>query len=217
MMYYTYAFLREDGTPYYIGKGKGNRMYVKSRRGVKPPKDTSRILKLKDNLTEAEAFAHEIYMIAIHPNLKNLTEGGEGVSGYRHTEDTKQQMSSSRIGNQNAKGSKGQVGMKHPEWRVEKNRQGHLGQKAWNKGRTMRPQTVSEKKAKSDANWDGIVRWFKSPEGEIHKVDYPLSQFCAKMDLTATNLSSVWRERPNYKSHKGWTKHFITETDDQAN
>ena len=145
------------------------------------------------------------------PLCLNETNNSEWIC-TGHTDETKAKMSKSKRGNMNAKGSKGQVGMKHPQWRVEKNRRAHLGQQPWNKGKKTRPNTDAEKKAKSDANWDGIVRWFKSPDGEIHKVDYPLSQFCAKMNLTATNLASVWRERPNYKSHKGWTKHTITET-----
>ena len=87
-MYYTYAFLREDKTPYYIGKGKKNRAYKARRKGIKAPKDKSRILILKQNLTEAEAFRHEIYMIAVFGRkdlgigiLYNKTNGGEGASG----------------------------------------------------------------------------------------------------------------------------------------
>jgi hypothetical protein len=86
--FYTYAYLREDGTPYYIGKGKGNRIYKNSKRKIKPPKDKSRIIFLKQNLTEEEAFKHEIYMIAVFGRkdlgtgiLHNRTDGGEGASG----------------------------------------------------------------------------------------------------------------------------------------
>ena len=57
--FYTYAYLREDKTPYYIGKGTGNRIYSKSRR-VERPKDKSKIIYLKKNLTEEEALKHEI-------------------------------------------------------------------------------------------------------------------------------------------------------------
>lgn len=92
MNYYTYAFLREDGTPYYIGKGKGNRCYVKANRKVPRPEDRNRIIKLKENLSEQEAFRHEMYMISVLPNLHNFTKGGEGTSGYRHTEEAKQKM-----------------------------------------------------------------------------------------------------------------------------
>ena len=84
--FYTYAYLREDRTPYYIGKGTGNRIYDK-RRTFKLPKDKSRIIFLKQNLTEEESFRHEIYMIAVFGRkdngtgiLRNLTDGGEGVS-----------------------------------------------------------------------------------------------------------------------------------------
>ena len=74
--YYTYAYLREDGTPYYIGKGSGNRWHQRTQRSIPAPKTDDRIIKLKSNLTEEEAFRHEVYMIAVLPNLRNLTTGG---------------------------------------------------------------------------------------------------------------------------------------------
>jgi hypothetical protein len=84
--FYTYAYLREDRTPYYIGKGTKNRAYKKSSRiFLPPPKD--RIILLKQNLTEEEAFNHEIYMIAVFGRkdlgtgiLHNRTDGGQGSS-----------------------------------------------------------------------------------------------------------------------------------------
>jgi hypothetical protein len=81
--YYTYAYLKEDGLPYYIGKGKGNRLYDYRGKNCNPPKDRSSIIKLKQNLTEEEAFRHEIYMIAVFGKkcdgtgiLMNIADGG---------------------------------------------------------------------------------------------------------------------------------------------
>ena len=114
--FYTYAWLREDGTPYYIGKGSGRRAWKQSGRAgkaKKPPDE--RILILKRNLTEKEAFKHEIYMIAIYGRvdqgtgiLHNFSDGGEGLSGpspevlakilekrkgYRHSEESRRKLS----------------------------------------------------------------------------------------------------------------------------
>jgi hypothetical protein len=96
--YYTYAYLREDRTPYYIGKGEGNRAYLQLNHKVKtPPKN--RILILKDKLSEKESLKHEKYMIFILGRkdlgtgiLRNRTNGGEGVSGLKHTEEAKKKM-----------------------------------------------------------------------------------------------------------------------------
>ena len=102
--FYTYAYLREDRTPYYIGKGEKDRIYSTNRK-INKPKDISRIIFLKQNLTEAEAFRHEIYMIAVFGRidlgtgiLYNMTDGGEGSSGRIHSEETKKKLSEAHKG-----------------------------------------------------------------------------------------------------------------------
>ena len=100
--YYTYAYIREDGTPYYIGKGANNRIKQKHGRPCQKPSDPNRIIKLKQNLTEEEAFRHEIYMIALYGRrdngtgiLHNKTDGGDGVSGLIHSDESRAKMSES--------------------------------------------------------------------------------------------------------------------------
>jgi hypothetical protein len=84
--FYTYAYLREDRTPYYIGKGVRYRLFEGSGKPCPVP-SKDRILILKNNLTEEEAFKHETYMINVFGRkidggiLLNKTFGGEGASG----------------------------------------------------------------------------------------------------------------------------------------
>jgi hypothetical protein len=105
--FYTYAYLREDRTPYYIGKGSGKRVFS-SNRAINRPKDKSRIIFLKQNLTEEEAFKHEIYMIAIFGRkdlgtgiLHNRTNGGEGASGTIKSEETRRKIGEAKKGKNN--------------------------------------------------------------------------------------------------------------------
>jgi group I intron endonuclease len=97
--FYTYAYLRKDGSPYYIGKGTKNRAYNKHQDGINLPKDKFRIIFLKQNLTEEEAFKHEKYMIAVFGRkdlgtgiLYNRTDGGEGASGIVFSEERKKRI-----------------------------------------------------------------------------------------------------------------------------
>jgi len=153
MEYYTYAYLREDGTPYYIGRGKHQkkskyrRMNTKFGHSVSVPNEKRRII-LKDNLSLNDANKHEIYMIFIFGKkydgtgiLRNFVDGGTGgcVPGRKLSEKTKKKMSEAQKGkiisdevrrkiSKTKKGCFGTfTGKKHTEETKEKIRNIHKG------------------------------------------------------------------------------------------
>lgn len=105
MEFYSYLWLREDDSPYYVGKGKGRRAFGRSNhRRLHPPKDLSRIVLFSQD-SEAAAFESEQDLIALFGRkdlgtgcLRNLTDGGEGASGYKPTEEVRQRWSETRMG-----------------------------------------------------------------------------------------------------------------------
>lgn len=87
MKYYVYFYLRQDYTPYYIGKGCDNRAWKKGKGEVYPPIDKSKIVLKEQNLTELQAFILERYYIRWFGRkdigtgiLRNKTDGGDGFS-----------------------------------------------------------------------------------------------------------------------------------------
>ena len=156
--FYTYAYLREDRTPYYIGKGQTRRLYQKGGKPCGVPKDKSRIIKLKQNLTEEEAFKHEIYMIAIFGRkdlgtgiLYNKTDGGDGASGSIHTEETKRKLSEMR---------KGKVppnkGIPHTDETKRKISVANAGKVSYWKDKTLPKDVIEKMKLTKKLNGSGI-------------------------------------------------------------
>ncbi len=153
--YYTYAYLREDKTPYYIGKGRGDRAYRKEYRSCPTPDERSRILILKKNLSEFDAYKHEIYMIAVLGRkdlgtgiLRNLTDGGEGGrgAGFKHSNESRKKMSEAMKGDKNPF-----HGKKHTKEARNKMSQSRIGSKNYYFGKKTHnygKKTSEETKAK---------------------------------------------------------------------
>jgi len=108
--YYVYAYVREDGTPYYIGKGKDRRAYQsharKDKVQIKPPPH-HRIIIIEQNLTDVGACAIERRLIRWygkkHDNtgiLVNILDGGNGggVKGLKLSEETKEKIRQANLG-----------------------------------------------------------------------------------------------------------------------
>lgn len=112
--YYTYILEDDTGNIFYIGKGSKTESYdrveyhMKYWYNNKNRKLTNKIKKLEGNFkvvivfeseVEKECLDYEIYLIKQYGRntLCNLTDGGEGLSGYSHSVETKAKISKARI------------------------------------------------------------------------------------------------------------------------
>lgn len=141
LKFYVYAYLRVDGSPYYIGKGSKNRAYTR-HSGFYPPTDKSRIVIIENNLTELGAFALERRYIRWYGRknngtgiLRNLTDGGEGASGVIISEETRKKLSDAKSGD---KHPRGMLGKKMSEESSQKKSKSLSGK---NKGRILGNQS----------------------------------------------------------------------------
>lgn len=103
--FYVYLHYRKDTLqPFYVGKGSGRRIDSKKSRN----KYWHNIVNkhglfaqiMESNLTEEQAFEREMFYISIlgKENLCNMTDGGDGTSGYKHSDEAKNKLREKNIG-----------------------------------------------------------------------------------------------------------------------
>jgi len=105
--FYVYEHIRLDTMkPFYVGKGQGDRAYRHSCRNIywkRVVKKHGYLIRfVAENLDEDLAFLTEIERIdqlrRLGVDLTNLSDGGEGQSGYSHSTETKAKMSLAHTG-----------------------------------------------------------------------------------------------------------------------
>lgn len=204
--YYTYAYLRKDRTPYYIGKGQGNRMYSPHRRGKYnfTPKDKSKIIILKYFDEENKSYEHEIYMIYVLGRknnrtgiLINLTNGGDSPPSRKDkviSDIHKKRISDSLKGKPK----------NYPVWnigipctdntrkKISKSKTGKCVGKIYTKERS---QKISNSLCKNKYK-------LISPNGKEFIIKN-ITNFALENNLSASALYAVVNKRRVH--HKGWT------------
>lgn len=213
--FYTYAYLREDGTPYYIGKGKGYRINEKQGRTIiLPPRERRLILKKFDS--EFDAYKHEMYMIFIFGRkdlgsgiLHNRSDGGEGAVNFSNkTRKYFSNLHKGKILSEEArkKISKANKGKKVPEELKAKYRVLYKGKGNPNYGKKHSKETLI-KISEGTKNKNLKTRTYINPNGEMVVVTN-LREFCVENNLIYNSMISLHNEK--IFTHKGYKKYNAT-------
>ena len=207
--YYVYAYLREDGTPYYIGKGKNKRMYIDKGRPVKKPKNEDNIILLESKLDEETAFEKEKYYISLFGRkdigtgiLRNKTNGGEGSSGVIFPEEYKENMSKI-IKNLYSSGKitafwKNKTQTDDHKKKNSESNSGKNKPMFGRKHKKISKELISKKKEKYQYEIENIYTG-------IIVITTNLKKFCLEYNLSKTGLQKTFLRKS--KSGKKYTQH----------
>ena len=197
MIYYVYIYLREDGSPYNVGKGQGNR-WKKQHRVEVPPAD--RVIFPVTQTTEEWAHFMEMEFIDFYGRLddgtgilENITDGGEGTSGRRHSEETRRKISEKAKGSKlseetRTKIAKASEGRKHSEETKRKISKAKKG--------ISRPTHVGE--AVATANKERV--WTEEMRAKLSEAGKKRGPYKKKLNQPITNqhYANLFHEQHSY-------------------
>lgn len=214
-IFYVYEHWRLDRDEcFYVGKGKGIRAYKMRDRNAhhraimaKLSREGSgmEVRMVATGLTEDEAFALEVERIAFWreagADLANCTNGGDGVSGLKMSDEAKAKMSAAKKG---LPGRMTMLGRKHSKETKDKMSVAHSGVKkspehAAKVGLRHKGKTVSlETKAKISKIKTGI-----SPSEETRSKLSLSNKGKKRSEATILKMKEAWKERKNKSFNVG--------------
>lgn len=191
--FYIYVYIRPDTfAPFYVGKGVGPRALERKRSRNRFFRNIVNKLMcdglqpvcciLRDDLSEIEAFASEIELIAQLRgqgfDLANATNGGEGVTGMKHSAETREVLRKYVIGKKQsaeviAKRVAGRSGYQHSEETKAK-----IGSANYAGGRKIKvivKKSAEERSAIARATWlnpvhrGSVLASRSTPEAKLKK------------------------------------------------
>lgn len=233
MKYYVYQLKDpRQSHPFYIGKGKGDRMYEHlSKDSLQSSTRKNNKIKniinagldveiqlLFDGLTEIEALRREVWAIKMWGRLDleegpltNHTDGGEGISGFRFSEESKEKIRSANVGKVHTEESRklmseSRKGLIKTEEHRKKIGDAH-------RGISTGPLSEETKRKMSVARQGGTPNAkqysFLSPTGEVVEV-FNLSQFCRDNNLGVDYMCML--NKGKLKAYKGWKQNEVQAT-----
>jgi len=149
--FYVYVIFRPNGVPCYVGKGRGSRLSHHKKRAYNPHLrriyaqaggDLPAVI-VRGGLTDPEAIETEIAFIAAIGRernggpLVNMTDGGDGISGFKFSAESIEKIRKATVGRKygplseeaKEKIAASRRGKKRPPTVIEALRQANLGRK----------------------------------------------------------------------------------------
>lgn len=223
--FYVYAHFTPGAQfPFYIGKGKGKRAWVSSNRSNWWKSTTNKygleVRILFSNLTEQMAFFLEKEMISRYGVQKegsgcliNITLGGGGISGYKHTDETKQKIGMASKGKTLSKehikklkaATKGRVVPIEVIRRMAEKKRGTIASEETRRkiGNSHRGKTRSTEARNNLSRGQGATFVKLIHVSGIIENVLNRAEFCRKYHLHPRCIRHVIQQK--VKSHNGWS------------
>lgn len=217
----VYAFIDENGSPFYVGKTndlkirkqahlyevkKGNTLpkYNKLRKLFREGHEfDSLIIVLEEGIHHDHIDNKEIYHIRRLREkgykLRNLTDGGEGMSNP--SPELIEKIRQARIGTKRSEESKKRMSEARKGIKFSEEHKKNLSRARQQRVIT---QVTKDKCSQTSKGKINIKKYeLTDPQGNVHITENGLSLFCEQHHLTRANLVQVADGKRLH--HKGWT------------